>query len=159
MGTMLYILQVVPASQAQCMQRTGRAGREAPGKCFRLFPEAAFSDLPTSTIPEIQRSNLVAVVLQLKAVGVADVLGFDFLDPPPRDALKNALATLYALQAMVRNRPAPFWQHACMQSLQGACEVSAAAPAQECGLRVCRTATGASPKSAAAWRGYQWTHL
>jgi HrpA-like RNA helicase len=97
------MLQVVPASQSQCRQRTGRAGRDAPGKCFRLFPEAAFAELPAATVPEIQRSNLAAVVLQLKAIGVDDVLNFDFMDPPPREALKNALSSLYALEAMVRS--------------------------------------------------------
>ena len=97
-------VQVGAASQAQCMQRCGRAGREAPGKCFRLFPEAAFKELPAAAPPEIQRSSLVAVVLQLKALGVADVVGFDFLDPPPRDLLKAALNTLYALQATVSCR-------------------------------------------------------
>lgn len=91
----------MPASKAQCRQRSGRAGREAPGKCFRLFPEAAFHDLPETTVPEIQRSNLASVVLQLKAIGVDDVLTFEFIDPPPRTALKTALASLYALRAMV----------------------------------------------------------
>lgn len=87
------------------MQRCGRAGREAPGKCFRLFPEAFFKELPAAAVPEIQRSSLVAVVLQLKAIGIADVVGFDFLDPPPREMLKAALNTLYALQATVSNDP------------------------------------------------------
>eukprot|EP00892_Ulva_mutabilis_P000226 jgi/Ulvmu1/10203/UM060_0003.1 len=93
-------LQVVPASKAQCRQRSGRAGRESPGKCFRLFPEAVFHKLPDAPVPEIQRSNLSSVVLQLKALGVEDVLTFDFMDPPPRSALKTALSSLYALQAM-----------------------------------------------------------
>lgn len=91
----------MPVSKAQCRQRSGRAGREAPGKCFRLFPEASFHDLPETAVPEIQRSNLASVVLQLKALGVNDVLTFDFMDPPPRTALKTALASLYALRAMV----------------------------------------------------------
>lgn len=93
--------QVIPASKAQCRQRSGRAGREAPGKCFRLFPESVFHKLSDAAVPEIQRSNLSSVVLQLKAVGVTDVLTFDFMDPPPRSALKTALSSLYALQAMV----------------------------------------------------------
>lgn len=93
--------QVVPVSKAQCRQRSGRAGREAAGKCFRLFPEAVFHGLPDAAVPEIQRSNLISVVLQLKALGVTDVLQFDFMDPPPRSALKTALSSLYALQAMV----------------------------------------------------------
>lgn len=101
-GDHLYVAQVVPTSQAQARQRAGRAGREAPGKCFRLYPEAAFAALPATTIPEIQRSNLATVVLQLKAVGVADVLGFEFLDPPPRAALLRALELLFALGALVR---------------------------------------------------------
>lgn len=96
--------QVVPTSQAQARQRAGRAGREAPGKCFRLYPEAAFAALPATAVPEIQRSNLATVALQLKAVGVADVLGFEFLDPPPRAALLHALELLFALGAMVRTR-------------------------------------------------------
>lgn len=91
----------MPASKAQCRQRSGRAGREAPGKCFRLFPEAAFHALPDAAVPEIQRANLASVVLQLKALGVKDVLTFDFMDPPSTTALKTALASLYALRAMV----------------------------------------------------------
>ena len=91
----------MPASKSQCRQRTGRAGREAPGKCFRLFPEAAFLRLPNATVPEIQRSNLAAVVLQLKALGVKNVMTFGFIDPPPKTALKTAIASLYALRAMV----------------------------------------------------------
>lgn len=80
-------LQVVPVSQAQARQRSGRAGREAPGKAYRLYTEASFSELPPATPPEILRTNLASVVLQLKALGVSDVLGFDFLDPPPRAAI------------------------------------------------------------------------
>lgn len=62
-------------------------GREAPGKAFRLFPESLFDTLEPTTMPEIQRTNLATVVLQLKAMGISDVLGFDFLDPPPRAAI------------------------------------------------------------------------
>jgi ATP-dependent RNA helicase DHX8/PRP22 len=94
-------LQVIPISQAQARQRSGRAGRDAPGKCFRLYPEAAFDALPASPVPEIQRSNLATVALQLLAVGVDDVCSFEFLDPPPRSALEKALEMLYALEAMV----------------------------------------------------------
>ena len=92
-------LQVVPVSQAQARQRSGRAGREAPGKAFRLFTEAAFGALSPTTPPEIQRSNLGSVVLQLKALGVPDVLAFDFLDPPPRAAVVRSLELLFALGA------------------------------------------------------------
>jgi ATP-dependent RNA helicase DHX8/PRP22 len=93
-------LQVVPVSQAQARQRSGRAGREAPGKAFRLYTEDAFAALPPTTPPEITRVNLGSVVLQLKALGVSDVAGFDFMDPPPQGAVIRSLELLYALGAL-----------------------------------------------------------
>jgi HrpA-like RNA helicase len=57
-------VQVTPISQAQARQRSGRAGREAPGKAFRLYTEGSFQQLPPATLPEIQRTNLASVVLQ-----------------------------------------------------------------------------------------------
>jgi ATP-dependent RNA helicase DHX8/PRP22 len=93
-------LQVVPVSQAQARQRSGRAGREAPGKAFRLYTEDAFAALPPTTPAEITRVNLGSVVLQLKALGVSDVAGFDFMDPPPQGAVIRSLELLYALGAL-----------------------------------------------------------
>jgi len=91
-------LVVVPCSQASARQRAGRAGRTGPGKCYRLYTEAAYKAemLPTS-VPEIQRTNLAAVVLQLKAMGINDLLHFDFMDPPPPQTLVSALNNLYVL--------------------------------------------------------------
>lgn len=63
---------------------SGRAGRERPGKCFRLYTEDLYRKLEDSTVPEIKRCNLANVVLQLKAFGIDDVLGFDFMDKPSR---------------------------------------------------------------------------
>lgn len=63
---------------------SGRAGREGPGKCFRLYTVQAFDKLEYSTVPEIKRSNLASVVLQLKALGIDNVLSFDFIDKPSR---------------------------------------------------------------------------
>lgn len=63
---------------------SGRAGREGPGKCFRLYPEREFEKLSDSTVPEIKRCNLSKVVLQLKALGVDDIIGFDFMEKPLR---------------------------------------------------------------------------
>jgi ATP-dependent RNA helicase DHX8/PRP22 len=63
---------------------SGRAGREGPGKCFRLYTVQAFEKLEDTTVPEIKRCNLASVVLQLKALGIDDVLGFDFMDKPSR---------------------------------------------------------------------------
>jgi hypothetical protein len=68
--------------QASAQQRAGRAGRTQPGKCFRLYTEKAFGELQPQTYPEILRSNLGAVVLQLKKLGIDDLVHFDFMDPP-----------------------------------------------------------------------------
>lgn len=77
-------LVVSPISQASARQRAGRAGRTGPGKCYRLYTESAFRNemLPTS-VPEIQRTNLSPTVLILKAMGINDLINFDFMDPPP----------------------------------------------------------------------------
>ncbi|KAG5068246.1 hypothetical protein JHK85_000623 [Glycine max] len=75
-------LIIIPTSKSQALQRSGRAGREGPGKCFRLYPEREFEKLEDSTMPEIKRCNLSNVILQLKALGVDDILGFDFIDKP-----------------------------------------------------------------------------
>ncbi|KAI9343732.1 DEAD/DEAH box helicase [Zopfochytrium polystomum] len=93
-------LSVIPISKAAARQRTGRAGREAPGVCYRLYTEEGFRSLSENTEPEILRVNLANVLLTLKASGVEDVLNFDFLDPPPRAAIIRALEHLYALKAL-----------------------------------------------------------
>ena len=94
-------LMVTPVSQAGAKQRAGRAGRTGPGKTYRLYTERAYRDemLPTN-VPEIQRTNLATTVLQLKAMGINDLLGFDFMDPPPTDAMVMALETLHSLSAL-----------------------------------------------------------
>ncbi|OAX40882.1 P-loop containing nucleoside triphosphate hydrolase protein [Rhizopogon vinicolor AM-OR11-026] len=94
-------LVVMPISQAQARQRSGRAGRTGPGKCYRLYTEAAYRNemLPTS-IPDIQRTNLAHTILMLKAMGINDLLSFDFMDPPPAQTMLTALETLYALSAL-----------------------------------------------------------
>ncbi|KAJ1609510.1 putative pre-mRNA splicing factor ATP-dependent RNA helicase [Cryptosporidium canis] len=94
-------LTVAPISQASAKQRSGRAGRTGPGKCYRLYTEASFNTemLPT-TVPEIQRTNLANTVLLLKALGVNDLLNFDFMDPPPTTTLFIALETLFELGAL-----------------------------------------------------------
>ncbi|KOS20551.1 Pre-mRNA-splicing factor ATP-dependent RNA helicase prp22 [Escovopsis weberi] len=94
-------LVVTPISQAQANQRAGRAGRTGPGKTFRLYTEAAYQSemLPTS-VPEIQRQNLAHTILMLKAMGINDLLHFDFMDPPPINTMLTALEELYALSAL-----------------------------------------------------------
>ncbi|KAJ5894233.1 ATP-dependent RNA helicase DHX8 [Penicillium taxi] len=94
-------LVVTPVSQAQAKQRAGRAGRTGPGKCFRLYTEAAYaSEMLPTTIPEIQRQNLSHTILMLKAMGINDLLHFDFMDPPPTNTMLTALEELYALSAL-----------------------------------------------------------
>lgn len=94
-------LMVVPISKASANQRAGRAGRVAPGKCFRLYTAWAYKhELEDNTIPEIQRINLGNAVLTLKALGINDLINFDFLDPPPHETLVLALEQLYALGAL-----------------------------------------------------------
>ncbi|CAI8030442.1 ATP-dependent RNA helicase DHX8 [Geodia barretti] len=94
-------LVVTPISQAQAKQRAGRAGRTGPGKCYRLYTERAYRDemLPTA-VPEIQRTNLAFVVLSLKAMGINDLLSFDFMDPPPMETLIMAMEQLHSLSAL-----------------------------------------------------------
>ena len=94
-------LQITPISQANASQRAGRAGRTGPGKAFHLFTEAAFKDeMYIQTIPEIQRTNLSSTILLLKSLGVKDLLDFDFMDPPPQDAITTSLFDLWALGAL-----------------------------------------------------------
>ncbi|KAF7307663.1 putative PRP2-RNA-dependent ATPase of DEAH box family [Mycena kentingensis (nom. inval.)] len=94
-------LVVVPCSRASANQRAGRAGRVGPGKAFRLYTKWAFAnELEASTTPEIQRTNLGMTVLMLKSLGINDLIGFEFLDPPPGETLMRALELLYALGAL-----------------------------------------------------------
>jgi ATP-dependent RNA helicase DDX35 len=93
-------LVVTAVSQASANQRAGRAGRTTPGKCFRLFTEESFLSLPAATVPEIQRTNITALVLQLKALGIDDIIHFDFLSPPPPENLSHALELAFALGAV-----------------------------------------------------------
>lgn len=94
-------LVVVPCSRASANQRSGRAGRVGPGKCFRLYTKYAYmNEMDESTTPEILRTNLNGVVLQLKSLGINELLDFEFMDPPPTEALIGALNQLFALQAL-----------------------------------------------------------
>ncbi|SCV06013.1 LANO_0H20186g1_1 [Lachancea nothofagi CBS 11611] len=94
-------LIVSPISQAQANQRKGRAGRTGAGKCYRLYTESAYlNEMIPNTIPEIQRQNLSYTILMLKAMGIHDLLNFEFMDAPPRNSMTSALEDLYNLQAL-----------------------------------------------------------
>ncbi|KAM2558336.1 hypothetical protein TB2_015340 [Malus domestica] len=94
-------LLITPTSKASAMQRAGRSGRTGPGKCYRLYTAYNYyNDLDDNTVPEVQRTNLANVVLSLKSLGIHDLLHFDFMDPPPSEALLKALELLFALSAL-----------------------------------------------------------
>ena len=94
-------LQVTEVSQVQAKQRAGRAGRTQHGKCFRLYSEETFvRSLPKVTVPEILRSNLASVTLQMKAMGIEDVVRFDFMEPPDRVRLVKSLRLLFLIGAL-----------------------------------------------------------
>ncbi|KAK6932640.1 LOW QUALITY PROTEIN: Helicase-associated domain [Dillenia turbinata] len=91
-------LIVAPISKASARQRAGRAGRVRPGKCYRLYTEDYFlNEMSNEGVPEMQRSNLVSSVIQLKALGIDNILGFDWLASPLPEAMIRALEVLYSL--------------------------------------------------------------
>lgn len=94
-------LLVSPISKASAQQRAGRAGRTRPGKCFRLYTEKAFKkELIEQTYPEILRSNLSNTVLELKKLGVEDLVHFDLMDPPAPETMMRALEELNYLACL-----------------------------------------------------------
>ncbi|KAI9812560.1 MAG: hypothetical protein M1826_002810 [Phylliscum demangeonii] len=99
-ATNIETLTATAISKASATQRAGRAGRTKAGKCYRLYTEAAYHDLPAASIPEIQRSNLAPVILQLKALGIDNIARFDFLTSPPAQLVIRALELLYSLGAL-----------------------------------------------------------
>ncbi|KAM0754168.1 P-loop containing nucleoside triphosphate hydrolase protein [Meredithblackwellia eburnea MCA 4105] len=93
-------LITTPCSVASLSQRAGRAGRTSPGKCFRLFPSSVLPTLLPLTPPEITRSDLSLLVLQLKSLGIQNVLRFDWMTPPSARMLERALEFLFSLGAL-----------------------------------------------------------
>lgn len=94
-------LATMPISLANANQRSGRAGRTAPGVAYRLYTEeTAENDMYTSTIPEIQRTNLSNTVLLLKSLGVKNILDFAFIDMPPIQTLLSSLYELWSIGAI-----------------------------------------------------------
>ena len=97
-------LLVSPISKASAQQRAGRAGRTRPGKAFRLYTEGAFKkELIEQTYPEVLRSNLSSTVLELKKLGIDDLVHFDLMDPPAPETLMRALEELNYLACLDDN--------------------------------------------------------
>lgn len=96
-------LLVKPISKSAATQRKGRAGREAPGQCYRLYTEKDYLSLEPSNTPEILRCDLAQAILTMKARGINDIINFPFLNSPPREALEKALMQLLQLQALKKS--------------------------------------------------------
>ena len=91
-------LLVAPISKASAKQRAGRAGRTLPGKCFRLYTEDSYkTDLEDYTISEVLRSDLCSTLLQLKSLGIENLIKFDFIEPPSPETMFRALDSLVML--------------------------------------------------------------
>ncbi|CAF1614124.1 unnamed protein product [Adineta ricciae] len=98
--TGLEVLKVQHISQAQAWQRTGRAGRECPGTCYRMYTEEEFEQLPSTPIPELLRCNLATAALQILAMGITNISAFDFLSKPDEKSITAALRELTYLRAI-----------------------------------------------------------
>ena len=95
-------LPIEPISQASAAQRAGRCGRLADGICIRLYSEDDLLSRPEYTDPEIQRTNLASVLLQMALLDLGDISTFGFLDPPDSRAIKDGRALLTELGAWGR---------------------------------------------------------
>ncbi|RDI64745.1 ATP-dependent RNA helicase HrpA [Nocardia pseudobrasiliensis] len=102
MRTKVQRLPIEPISQASARQRAGRCGRVADGICIRLYSEDDFEARPAFTEPEILRTNLAAVILQMTALGLGDIENFPFVEPPDRRAIRDGIALLEELGALAR---------------------------------------------------------
>src|SRR5579884_902524 len=97
--TKMQRLPIEPVSRASADQRAGRCGRLGPGVCIRLYSEQDYLGRPEFTEPEILRTNLASVILQMTAVGLGAVERFPFLDPPDSRAIRDGVALLEELGA------------------------------------------------------------
>ena len=99
-------LPIEPVSQASANQRAGRCGRTSDGICIRLYDEEDYLARPEFTEPEILRTNLASVILQMTALGLGDVERFPFVDPPDKRSVKDGVDLLVELGALDPSKPA-----------------------------------------------------
>nr|WP_220756661.1 ATP-dependent RNA helicase HrpA [Shewanella colwelliana] len=97
-------LPIEPISQASANQRQGRCGRVAPGICIRLYDEQDFNNRPEFTDPEILRTNLASVILQMLAIGLGDIEGFPFIQPPDSRYIRDGFLLLEELQSVKKHK-------------------------------------------------------
>ncbi|MFJ6197784.1 ATP-dependent RNA helicase HrpA [Micromonospora sp. NPDC092111] len=93
-------LPIEPVSQASANQRKGRCGRTSDGICVRLYDEQDFASRPEFTDPEILRTNLASVILQMTSIGLGDLAAFPFIDPPDRRNVTDGVNLLHELGAL-----------------------------------------------------------
>ncbi len=93
-------LPIEPVSQASANQRKGRCGRVSEGVCIRLYSEEDFNNRPEFTDPEILRTNLASVILQMTALGLDDIEAFPFVDRPDKRNIQDGIRLLEELQAI-----------------------------------------------------------
>lgn len=89
-----------PVSKSSAIQRAGRAGREAAGKCYRLYTEEGFESLKDADVPEILRVDTLGAVLTMKSRGITDIYEFPLMDTPDDEAFERALLHLHILGAI-----------------------------------------------------------
>ncbi|MGW4498361.1 ATP-dependent RNA helicase HrpA [Micromonospora sp. NPDC004336] len=100
-------LPIEPVSQASANQRKGRCGRTSDGICVRLYDEQDFLSRPEFTDPEILRTNLASVILQMTSIGLGDIAAFPFIDPPDRRNIADGVNLLHELGALDPTEPDP----------------------------------------------------
>ncbi|MDP9498012.1 MAG: ATP-dependent RNA helicase HrpA, partial [Actinomycetota bacterium] len=100
-------LPIEPISQASAQQRAGRCGRVEAGICVRLYAQEDFQSRPEFTDPEISRTNLASVILQMTALGLGDVAAFPFVDPPESRNIRDGVQLLEELGALAEGRLTP----------------------------------------------------
>ena len=103
-------LPIEAVSQAAANQRKGRCGRIAPGVCIRLYSEEDFQSRPEFTEPEIKRTNLASVILQMQSLGLGALEDFDFIEPPDHRLVNDGRKLLVELGAMTEKSKAPLLQ-------------------------------------------------
>ncbi|GFS69256.1 ATP-dependent RNA helicase DHX33 [Nephila pilipes] len=97
------VLRIQKISKAQAEQRAGRAGREFDGFCYRLYTKEEYENFKDQTQPEILRCCLSSAVLQMVAMGISNVVDFDFIDKPPKENIDASINMLKILDAVVDN--------------------------------------------------------
>ncbi|OOF46995.1 ATP-dependent RNA helicase HrpA [Rodentibacter trehalosifermentans] len=116
-------LPIEPISQASANQRKGRCGRVSEGICIRLYSEEDFNSRPAFTDPEILRTNLASVILQMMALGLDDIEAFPFVDAPDRRHIQDGVKLLEELGALawkrIRKSPPPFTRDTVRSAEEG----------------------------------------